>query len=548
MDKKFTRRQLLASGAGMYFALEGAGAITAFGATLDQREISPVRAFSGDFASSKFDGDDLARGHAALRDPESYIQQKGGRPAQFRSEKVVVIGGGISGLLSGYFLRDHQPLVLEQATRFGGNCKAERYHGTTFSKGAAYIARPDPGSAVHKFLHATGLNKYYRQESAAEVKVLFAGHGLRKLWKGETDPEARTAIARVVSELARINKEAYPEIPYVAGEGLSFSAYRELDEQTAEQWLESKFAGLHPHVKEYFQLYSWGSFGGSLSEVSAAQFVNFVAAESAGILAFPGGNAAIAEALFQLLRKKLGAQKMQAGSMVIEIKNLVKGVEILYEDVSGKLQRVQAKAAVVTMPKFIAKHVLKGLEPQRTAAWSELTYRSYVVVNVLLRRKAAGGEFDLYCLQGQMPPPPTAAKPPARPWTDIGYADWANHGRGSATVLTIYKPYPFDGARPLLMQDSSSAALKTEIEEALPRHLALLGLAGNTVEGIRFTRIGHALPLARPGMLTGEHSKWLRAPFQRIAFANQDGYASPCFESSFDTAARAAALVHHWVG
>src|SRR4051812_897795 len=41
------------------------------------------------------------------------------------SEKapLVIIGGGMSGLITAYLLRAHRPIVLEQASQLGGNAK-----------------------------------------------------------------------------------------------------------------------------------------------------------------------------------------------------------------------------------------------------------------------------------------------------------------------------------------------------------------------------------------------------------------------------------------
>ena len=155
---------------------------------------SPLAELSGAFASTEFNGDDVRRPHNILWDVEGYIRKKGGRPTTFRQESVVVIGGGMAGLISAYHLRDLKPVVLEQAARFGGNSKGERYQGSAYSIGAAYVTVPDEGSSVDTFFRETGVDKMWRHEKAADTRVSF--HGVKDLWSGGTDPAAHAAAVR----------------------------------------------------------------------------------------------------------------------------------------------------------------------------------------------------------------------------------------------------------------------------------------------------------------------------------------------------------------
>lgn len=510
------------------------------GEAFDLNPASPIQKVSGAFVSGVFNGDDISRPHDLLWNVENYVRGKGGRPTSFDFAKVAVVGGGMSGLLSAYALRDQSPILFEQAPAFGGNSKGEEYRGSAFSIGAAYIGVPEEGGEIEKLFAEIGIAKSYRRENPEEVEVSFSG--LKKIWRGETDPARREAIAKVTAELSRIYREAYPEIPWTKDGDLTQEEFRALDNQTAKIWLEKKFPDLHPHVEEFFQIYCWSSFGGSLDELSAAQFLNFICAETEGVIAFPGGNAAIGVALHQSLMKKLPAENLKSYSMVLEVKNVADGVEILYEDNTGKIRLLKAKAVVMAAPKYVARYIVKGLDSDRDDTWKELLYRAYAVCNVLLKTKVSAPAFDVFSLEGKVPASPTFGSRTDRPWADFVFAGWADRGEGQS-VLTLYKPYPFEGARSLVSSEVAHKRIQEEIEKEFPKTLASLGLPADSIEGIRVTRWGHSLPLAQPGMLTGSTFEFISAPHGRIAFANQDNYMSPAFESCFTAAQEAAKFV-----
>jgi hypothetical protein len=504
---------------------------------------SPLAEISGPFVSGVFNGDDVSRPHDILWDREGYIRKKGGRPTTFTTiSGPAVIGGGMSGLLAAYLLRSQSPVLFEQAPSFGGNSKGEKFRGRAFSLGAAYITVPEEGGEIDALLKELGLSSALRHESGEDSRVYFPGQGLRNLWKGETDGAASKSAREVEEELRRIYESAYPEIPWTKNSALSRAEFEALDKESADRWLVRKFPGLHPHVKEYFQLYCWSSFGASLEELSAAQFLNFVAAETAGVLALPGGNAAIGDALYRSLARALPEGSLRTGAIVIEVKNTSEGAEILFEDQEGKLRLLRAGAAVVAAPKYVARYIVAGLEPARLEYWKGFRYRAYAVANVQLSVPVPQRAFDVFALEGKVPDAPSFGHRTDRPWCDFVYAGWAASEQ-SGSVLTLYKPYPFEGARSLLTSELAHARIKEEIEAFLPKTLAGLGIAPGSISGIRLTRWAHALPLAETGLASSPDFERHSSPLGRIAFANQDNFANPAFESCFLAAKQAAAFV-----
>ena len=494
---------------------------------------SPIRALGGDFSTLDLTGDEHKRPHDILWHLESYIQSKGGRPDTAAEQReVIIVGSGIAGLTAAHALRDKDWILLEQADRFGGNSRSEEFRGQPFSLGPAYITVPDAGSAEESLLRDLGLLERGRREFPENSRVLFGG--VKNLWAGETGAEESARHFEAI--LQKVLADNFPSVPFDSKESLGREAWLALDRTSAEEWLNAQ-GNLHPHVHEYFQLYAWSAFGGSLEEISAAQFLNFVAAETKGVLAFPGGNGTIAEALYQ----KLKGSRLRSGSMVLEVKEVNGGVEVLAEDASGALRRLQAKALVMAAPKYAARRILKGLSPERDQLWKSLGYRAYSVANVLLE---AGPEdapaFDLYAMKGAVPETPSFGRRTDRPLTDFVFSDWAGGGR--PRILTIYRPFPFEGARNNLLGPGIQARLEKELREELKARLPEIGISADSIRGVRISLWGHSVPLARKGL--GESLEAIGAPFgDRIYFANQDNFMNPSFESCVASANLAAAGV-----
>ncbi len=494
-----------------------------------------------DLTSEEFAGDEETIPHDVLRFGK-------GRNLSIHSSakhNLVIVGGGMAGLCSAYFLKKYKPVVLEQAERFGGNSKGEEWEGIPYSIGAAYITVPEKGSVIENFLGELGILSMGRMESGREgAVVLDRGELARGFWQGATDPSQKSSFEKVLQKFNSVYEKGYPSIPFDPEGSLGESEWKNLEEMTFAQWILRELPDLHPHIQEFLIQYCWSSFGGGADEISAAQALNFISADLQGTLAFPGGNSAITQALYRKLKKNIGSSCLRSRSVVTEIALRKEGVSVTYRDEKGQKNVIEAKVCVVALPKFVAKHIMPDLSLEQKEAMAQIRYRAYLVANVLIKGKITSPSYELFRLTRTIPRNNTDDLL-SRPFTDLIFANWVRQDEGNHSVLTLYKAYPFEGGRFKFLEPDFYQKAKEDFEKGFSEILSALNLSPSRIAGIRIARWGHALPLATPGFLSSGLVQKACAPLgDKIFFAEQDNWANPSFETAFDEAQKVAENVN----
>jgi hypothetical protein len=508
--------------------------------------ISPIDRTLPEAAPSRYSGDQPARAHEALWDKHAYLKSR--PPARTPPERVAlaIVGGGMSGLTSAYRLRRHRPVILEQATRFGGNSRGESWRGVDYSIGAAYFVKPARGSPIDGLIRELRLDRVLR-ERRAEDPVVLNGRRYYAFWTGETDPAGRDQFERVRRHFQDVLEERngwfYPDIP--VRDAALRPRIDALDRASFHEHLERTAGGrLHPHIETAIEQFCWSSFGASAREVSAACGLNFYAAEFDTLMVCQGGNAAVAEALLRRVADAVPRSHLRAGSLVLDVSARDDGALVTYVNDRGETESLTARAVILACPKFVAAKLVDGLEEERRAAMARLRYHAYLVANVMLRGRVADDFYDLFLLGDGTIAGDTREAADRRKATDVVLGSYARH-RPDRAVLTLYRALPYAGARPLLLAEQSFMRCRAEFEEQILREiLPLVGLARPDVMDIRIARWGHPLPVAQAGLIAGGVPEALRKPFrERVFFVEQDNWALPAFETAVTEALTFAPLV-----
>ena len=502
----------------------------------------PILRIKDPSALKDFSGDNFTHAHGILWDKPGYLAKKGGIPAPSEQASVVVIGGGMAGLIATKELTDLKPILLEQAPQFGGNSKAETWGNTTYGIGAAYVDTPEEGSHSFKLLTELGLLKHMRPDGSEEDRMVWNGKVTGEFWKGATDPARADEFKKVWDVLIGINKNSYPNIPpNLPNPAITQEQFNELDRMSFADWSAKTFGTLHPHIEEFFREYCWSSFGGTFEEISAAQGLYFLTGDLVQVSVLPGGNAAIAQALYSKLKSTLPAGHLRSGCFVVDIKTNASGVQICYETPEGELKTIQARGCVVAAPKFVARVLIGEMPDDQKDAISKIKYRAYIVANVLVNAKPASPGYDLFRMTGT-PPIHNEVDSKARPYTDMIFGSWAANDHSDHSAFSLYRAFPYDSGRSDLFKPSAYKDMLAEFEAAIPEVLSTANLPADTkIEAIRISRWGHAVPVGGIGMISDGICERAAASIgSRIFFGQQDNWANPCFETAMNSAINAA--------
>lgn len=508
---------------------------------------------------SWFEGDDFHE------DIPFHSQQNvfpGGKPPIPQEEvEVAIVGGGISGLSSAYALREYNPVVFELHDRFGGNAQGGTINGAEFSLGSAYFITPDKGLTLDNFYREMGFHDVVRvDEMPSPVEI--DGEINDDIWIGMGVPKADIPAYQAYRTLVKAMANDYPDIPFPEPWMI------ELDQISLRQHIEDyvrKNAGMEvpTALAAAVQAYCYSSFGGGWEEISATLGWNFLAAEEFGRWVLPGGNAWMAEKLWERIvtldeSDPTHAPHLRHSKYVVDLRVQADGRSLVtWREPDGSFASLLAKQVVMACPKNIARAIIHNLEqdePERYSAM-RLVRRAYVVANIILDRPVPLDFYDIFLLNqpedfpmsegdatlywqytdvldGSFNPGPNANSLPTRP-----------------SVLSMYWPLPFESARFTLVLGDPILAYGEALAAQLRTTLELLDMPSSSVQEIRLTRWGHALPLARVGFLADGIPGLIRAPYrENVHFVNQDNWALPAIENSLLDAFEVADTIRKKLG
>lgn len=455
--------------------------------------------------------------------------------------RVVVIGGGLSGLSSAYLLREHNPIVLEYYRRFGGNSRGEVWQDQPYSLGGAYFITPDPGTFLSRFYRQLGLHRARRVAPPGDAFEL-DGAILDDYWDcSACTADERIAFERYLAAVRYYADERYPDIPLPSED---YEWILDLDQRTLWEDIEQRIGMPIPdRLAAPIQAYCYSSFNAGAQDISAAAGWNFIAAEEFGRWVLPGGNAYMVNELWRRLsrldrhvRPECRPYHLRAGCTVTDVRLNGNGVLVTYMDQRRGFHTIAAERVIVATAKFIARrflHDLEQLDPGKLDAIQQVFTYGYLVVNVLLDRPLASEAYEIWMLGDKPFPLGSPDVDVQRPVTDLVNGSFTTGDKGGRHVLTFYYPLPFGTSRFTLVLDDPFHEYAGRFIPQLRRMLDRLEIPESAVRQIRMSRWGHAMPLSSPRILADGLAERLRRPIgDRIFFVNQDNWALPAVETS----------------
>ncbi len=463
-------------------------------------------------------------------------------PTPTEEVDVAIIGGGLSGLSTAYFLRHRYPVIFELHDRFGGVSKGEEWNNTRYSQGGAYFITPDKGSFLEEFYNELGLDDAYRLSEGGSDPVELNNVIHNDFWSGAGLPPDQILAFQKYAQIVQYFGKNYPEIPLPEGKDNQWIL--DLDQISLKQDIEQRMGmPIPPLLAAGIQGYCYSSFTAGWEEISAASGWNFIAAEEFGRWVCPGGNAYVTDLLW---KKLVHAYKQGPHNHLDRIRPNTRAVDVRlapdnkvlvsYKTPQGQFRSLLARKVVMANSKHICKYMLHdavNLDPPKYNAMQQLITYPYVVANVLLEAPIPADFYDVFLLADGNFPTNEAEVEAHSTVTDMLNGSFTPPHPASKSVLTLYWPLPWGHAVfSLIDSDPAWADFTSRLVPQIDRMLQILHIPRSKVRQVRMTRWGHAMPVAVPGFIASGLAENIRRPFHdRVYFVNQDNWALPAFET-----------------
>jgi hypothetical protein len=470
-------------------------------------------------------------------------------PAPSRTEKhrVVVIGGGISGLsacrkLSQNGINDF--VLLELENELGGNSVSGKNEICSFPWAAHYLPLPNKGlPELNQFLEEAEIIKGYDAAGLPvieETYLCFAPHErlfINGVWQDDITPEYgvppvdRSEIVAFMKLMDgyrnQTGSDGKPAFAIPVEDSSADETLRALDKISMAEFIK-QHNWSSPYLTWYLDYCCSDDYGTSIAFTSAWAGIHYFAsrrgaaanAETGSVITWPEGNAFLAEKLRlhseNRSRKGHAVFKMDAGKTETVIS--------CYDSIKKESYTIVADRVICATPQFVRERLLQ--QPV-----SGPTYSPWVVANLSVTDWPGGN--------GQ----PLSWDNVIYNSKSLGYVD-ATHQLIRADVkrrvLTFYFPFTDalpNEARKLLRSMTHEQLTKLVMDEIAKAHPE----AHLSVNNIDIRIWGHAMIRPVKNYIWGEERQKLKTPLNgTIFFAHSDLSGISIFEEAFYQGIRAA--------
>ena len=298
---------------------------------------------------------------------------------------VLVIGGGISGLMAAWRLRNHKVLLLEASERCGGRIKSVRGPDYWVNLGAQVF--PHDETAVGEVAREFGISARPISGSlrgcAIDGRIYDLSRARSALFSLPLSLQERIAIGRVGAKLtwdawhfARMERKALVSEADRAEQRRRMIAFE--NTRTFSEYLGPLPARVEPIFRSLAR-----RCGGEPDQVAAGTAITcaahvFITKGAAGVTARSviGGMEEVPRALATALEARVVLT-----AHVTDVRDTGTDVAVIYEK-GGERHEVRGRYALVATPAFTAREIIRELPPELDRALASVTYGAFVSMGV----------------------------------------------------------------------------------------------------------------------------------------------------------------------
>ena len=486
-------------------------------------------------------------------------------PTETRQAGVVIAGAGIAGLAAAYALRRHgvrDVLIVDALAAPGGNASWGVNAVSAYPWGAHYVplVRQDCAPVLELFSDlgiivdmAEGgggagagrpvYNEYFLSADPQERLWMYGRwqDGFVPTMGASARDEAQFAAFFAATERMKhaLGRDGKPAFAIPVDNSSADSEWRDLDRITFADYLRREGFD-SPRLLWYADYCCRDDYGAVAADVSAWAGLHYFAsrngvaanADPSSVVTWPEGNGHLARELAQ----RSGAT-FQGESLVTQVERTGQGVSVDYFDArSGRSVRVNARAVVVCLPRFVATRVVRGLSADSAA---DFTYSPWMVANLTLSALPAG--------TGQ----PLAWDNVIYDSPLLGYVVATHQGlesQRSSTVITYY--WPLSEHAPAVSRQSALARSLSDWQGIVSRDLLRVHPElERHIENMDVWVWGHGMIRPTPGFIWGEARRAASVEHSPpVFFAHSDLSGISIFEEAYCRGRAAGELAAREVG
>lgn len=477
-------------------------------------------------------------------------------PPVSRSEKVIIIGGGIAGLSAAWWLKKNgisDFILLELEKEVGGNSASGRNNISAYPWAAHYIPVANAESEYVRALFAElGVIESFDKHGQPIYNELHLCHDPQeRLLKSGTfheglvpkrglQPDDEQQSERFFDIIHKLRDTRGNDGKPVFAIPLELSSadekYRALDEISMGEWMKREGFTSKP-LRWYVDYCCKDDYGSTVETVSAWAGLHYFAgrrgsaanADINSVVTWPEGNGFVVNALRDRLKEHIisdaPVHRIARTTQAVDEPGSAKLV-VSYLDRSKQHKAAQADYVIFAAPRFIAKYVIanagESAAQARTLDLSDLAYAPWMVANISMKKPPEGNGLDLA-------------------WDNVRYASEslgyvvATHQnistRRGPTVITYYQPMssmdPLAARRELLAAQPQvwCKRIVDDLEKMHP------GISSDIIS-IDLWPWGHGMIRPSVGYIWGETRRKMREPLGNVYFAHSDMSGISNFEEA----------------